>query len=118
LLPETSANSILVQSLAKRWWDTTHTFHIADREMIVSPHDFHRMFGLRCDGTIINLRGASSVDIGIELLRRRYSMDTIRYYDTKMEYRPLSSLTPDDCAQMARAFLLDILREYLFANGG
>ena len=29
LLPERLASTILVQSLAERWWDTTYTFHIA-----------------------------------------------------------------------------------------
>ena len=30
LLPKTTANIILVQSLAESWWDTTHTLHIVD----------------------------------------------------------------------------------------
>ena len=28
------------------WWDTIHTFHIAEREMTVTPYDFHHMTGL------------------------------------------------------------------------
>ena len=51
----TSTSAILVQSLAEKWWDTTHTFHIADREMTETPHDFHRMTSLRSDGMLINL---------------------------------------------------------------
>ena len=47
LLLESHASTILVQSLAERWWETTHTFHIADREMTVTPHDFHQMTNLR-----------------------------------------------------------------------
>ena len=46
LLPESHASAILVQSLAERWWDTTHTFHITDREMTVTLYDFHQMTGL------------------------------------------------------------------------
>ena len=61
LVPERSASAILVQTLAERWWDTTHTFHIVDREMTVTPHGFHRMTGLRFDGALINLEGESSV---------------------------------------------------------
>ena len=61
LLLKRSASAIMVHTLAKRWWDTTHTFHIADREITVTPHDFHHMIGLRCDGAIINLEGKSSV---------------------------------------------------------
>ena len=40
-LPKNHANGILVQSLAKRWWDTTNTFYIDEKEMTVTPHDFH-----------------------------------------------------------------------------
>ena len=43
LMPERSASVVLVQTLANRWWDTTHTFHIADQEMTITPHDFYRM---------------------------------------------------------------------------
>ena len=61
LLPEGSASSILVQTLVERWWDTTHTFHIADREMMVTPYDFHWMTGLRFDGSLIDLEGESGI---------------------------------------------------------
>ena len=46
LLLESHASAILVQSLAERWWDATHTFHTADMEMTVTPYDFHWMTGL------------------------------------------------------------------------
>ena len=59
LLLERSTSAILVQSLVERWWDTTHTFHIANREMTVTPHDFHYMTGFRCDRALINLVGES-----------------------------------------------------------
>ena len=45
-------------------------------------------------------------------------IDTIRYFDIKMDHKPLPQVTFEDCAQMARAFLLYILGPYLFANGG
>ena len=57
--------------------------------MTVTPHDFHRMTGLSCNGTVINLRGTSDIQPGIELLGRRYSTDMICYYDIEMDYRPL-----------------------------
>ena len=57
LLLETSTNVILVQCLAKRWWEIINTFHITDQEMTVTPHDFHHMTGLRCNGALINLEG-------------------------------------------------------------
>ena len=45
------------QCLTERWWDTTHTFHIAEREMTMTPRDFHLTTSLRYDGAIINLEG-------------------------------------------------------------
>ena len=58
------------------------------------------------------------MQLGIELLKRRYLMDTIYYYDIETDYKPLSYMTYDDCARMARDILLYILGAYLFANGG
>ena len=89
LLPERSTSTILVQSLTERWWDTTHTFHIANREMTVTPHDFHRMISLRCDGAIINLEGESGTQLVIDLLGRRCSTNMICYFDIKVDYRLL-----------------------------
>ena len=88
LLLERSTSAILVQSLVKRWWDTAHTFHIANREMTVTPCDFHYMIGVRCDGALINLEGESSIQLGIDFLRRRYTNDMIRYFNIKMDYKP------------------------------
>lgn len=53
LLLKRSPSAILVQSLADKWWDTTYTFHITNREMTVTPCDFHRMISLRCNGPLI-----------------------------------------------------------------
>lgn len=36
LLPKISASGVLVQALAERWWDTTHTFHIAKWEITMT----------------------------------------------------------------------------------
>ena len=60
LMLERSANTVLAQTLAKRWWDTTHTFHIADREMTITPHNFHCMTGLRFNGVLTRLEDNSS----------------------------------------------------------
>ena len=98
LLLERSVNAILVQSLAEKWWDTTPTFHIAKREIIVIPSDFHRMTSLRCDDTIINLEGKLGTRLVIDLLGRRYSLDTICYFDIKADYQPLPQETVVDCA--------------------
>lgn len=118
LLPERSTSAILVQILAKRWWDATRTFHIADREMIITPHDFHRMTSLRCDRALINLEGESGTQLGINLLGRKYTTDTIRYLDIEADYMLLPQVMVDDYTKMARAFLLYLLGAYLFANEG
>jgi len=80
LLLESSTSGILVQVLVDRWWDTTHTFHIARRELTVTPHDFHQITDLRADGSIINLEVKSSIQLGINLLGHRYSSEHICYF--------------------------------------
>jgi len=59
LLPERFTSAVLAQTLAERWWDITHTFHVADQEMIITPHDFHRMTGLQFDKVLISLEDES-----------------------------------------------------------
>ena len=88
LLLEQSASAILVQTLAEKWWDTTHTFYIADRDMIVTSNNFHHMTDLRCDRALINLERESSIQLGIELLRRRNTTETVYYFDIKADDRP------------------------------
>ena len=44
------------------------------------------MTGLRCDEALINLKGESGMHLGIELLRRRYSMDPICYFNIEIDY--------------------------------
>ena len=86
LLLEKSASATLVQCLIERWWDTTHTFHIAKREMTVIPYDFHRMTSLRFEGDIISLDSASGIQLGLNMLGRKYSTKTIRYFDLVSNY--------------------------------
>ena len=118
LLLKRSARAILVQTLVERWWDTTYTFPIADMEMTMTPHNFHNMTGLRCDEAFINLEGESGIRLGIDLLGRRYSNETIQYFDIKVDYKPLPQVTAENCAKMAKAILLYLLGAYLFPNGG
>ena len=118
LLPQRLASAILAQCPIERWWDTTHTFYIVEREMTVTPRDFHRMIGLRCDSVTINLDGKSGTRLVIDLLGRSYSLDTIYYFNIKVDYHPLPQEMAMYCAQMARAFLLYIIGAYLFPNRG
>ena len=66
--------------------DTSHTFHITKREMTVAPFDFFRMNGLSFEGVIISLDGVSSVQLGINMLGRKYSTKTIHYLDLVLDY--------------------------------
>lgn len=47
----------MVLALVERWWDTTHTFHIASREMTLTLHDTYRLTGLYYRGTSMKFRG-------------------------------------------------------------
>ena len=76
---ERSANAVLVQTLTKRWWDTTQTFHIVGQEMTITPHDFLRMTSLWFGGVSISLEDESGIQLGADLLGRRYATETIHY---------------------------------------
>ena len=118
LLPKKTASATLVQCLIERWWDTTYTFYIAEREMTVTPYDFYCMIGLSFEGAIISLDGTSGVQLSIDMLGRKYSTETIRYFDLVSDYMFLTQRTIEECVCMAKAFLLHLLGAYLFANGG
>jgi len=86
LLSERSTSAILVQCLIERWWDTSHTFHIVEREMTVTPYDFHRITSLSFEGPIVNLDSVLGVQLGLNMLGRKYSIETIRYFDLVLDY--------------------------------
>ena len=86
LMPKRSTSAVLAQTLAERWWDTIHTFHIAGWEMTITPYDFHCMTGLRFGGASISLEDESGVRLGAELPRRRYATKTIHYTDLEVDF--------------------------------
>lgn len=104
LLPERFASVILVQTLAERWWDTTHTFDIVDREMTIIPHDFHRKTGLWFDGASINLEGESSTRLGLEFFGRRYAIEMIRYTEIEANFMRRPQVAVEECVKMAKVF--------------
>ncbi|KAL0010961.1 hypothetical protein SO802_006069 [Lithocarpus litseifolius] len=87
-------------------------------EMTMTPLDFHHMNVRRYDGALINLEGEWGKQLGIDLLKRRYTTQMIRYFDIKANYRPLPQVTGNDYAKMARAFLLYLLKAFLSTNRG
>ena len=86
MLPKRSASAVLAQTLAERWWDTTHTFYIANWEMNITPYDFHCMTGLRFNGVSISLEDESGIQLGVNLLGWRYAIETIRYTDLEVDF--------------------------------
>ena len=117
LLPKKSASATLVQCLIERWWGTTHTFHIAKREMTMTPYDFYCMTGLSFEGAIIRLDDMSGIQLGLDMLGRKYSTETIHQFDLVSDYMFLLTRSTEECVRMARAFLLHLLQVYLFTNG-
>ena len=79
LLHKGSASGVLVYALTERWWNTTHTFYIADQEITMTPYDFHRMSDLRSHGPIINLEDEPGIQFGIDLLGHAHFSEHIRY---------------------------------------
>ena len=54
--------------------------------MIVTPYDFYHMTSLNFEGAIINLDNVSSVQLGIDMLGRKYSPESICYFDLVLDY--------------------------------
>ncbi|KAK9998001.1 hypothetical protein SO802_017604 [Lithocarpus litseifolius] len=52
------------------------------------------------------------------MLGRKYSTETVRYFDLVSNYVFLPQKTTEECICIAKAFLLHLLGAYLFANGG
>jgi len=109
-MPERSASAALAQALVERWWDTTYTFHITDQEMTITPHNFHRMTGLWFDRVSISLEDKLGTQLGVELLERRYATKTIYYTNLKVDFMGCPQGTTKEFAQMAKVFLLYLLR--------
>ena len=117
LLLERSTSATLVQCLIKKWWDTTHTFHITEKEMTVTPYNFYRMTGLSFEGAIISLDSVSSIQLGLDMLGRKYFTETIHYFNLVLDYMLLPQRTMEERNHIAKAFLLHLLGAYIFGNG-
>ena len=107
-----------MQCLIERWWDTTYTFHITKREMMVTPYDFYHMTGLSFKRAIINLDSVSGIQLGLDMLGTKYSIEIIHYFDLVSDYMLLPQRIMEEHVWMARAFLLHLLGAYLFTNDG
>ena len=65
----------------------------------------------------INLDVVSGIQLGLDMLGRKYSTETIHYFDLVSNYILLPQKNTKERVHMARAFLLHLLGAYLFANG-
>ena len=86
--------------------------------MMMTPYDFYCMTSLSFKGAIISLDSKLGIQLGLDMLRRKYSIQTICYFDLVSNYMFLPQKTMEECVRMARVFLLHLLGAYLFANGG
>ena len=84
----------------------------------MTPYDFYRMTGLSSEGAIISLDGVSSIQLGLDMLGRKYSTKTIHYFDLVSDYMLLSQRTTKECIRMAMAFLLYLLEAYFSLMAG
>jgi len=87
----------VLSTLSKRRWDITHAFHISGQEMTITPHDFHHSTSLRFDGVPINLKDKSGIQLGIDLLGRRYATETIHYTDLEADFMCRPQGTAEEC---------------------
>lgn len=85
---------------------------------MVPPYDFDRMTSLSFERAIINLDGVSGIQLGLDMLGRKYPIETIYYFDLMSNYMLLPQRTKEERIRMARAFLLHLLGAYIFTNGG
>ena len=84
--------------------------------MTVTPYDFFCMISFSFKGAIISLDGVSGVQLGINMLGRKYCTKTIHYFDLVSNYMFPPQRTMEECVCLPRAFLLYLIRAYLFAN--
>ncbi len=66
--PTETVRKVLLCTLVERWWDTTHTFHIAGVKMTITPYDIYRLTGLRVDGITPTFPGRFRPDRGSTLV--------------------------------------------------
>ena len=64
--------------------------------MIVTPYDLYRMTSLSFEAVIINLDDVSSIQLGLDMLGRKNSIETICYFDLVSDYMLLPQRTMEE----------------------
>ena len=76
------------------------------------------MTGLSFEGTFTNLDGVSGIQLGLDMQGRKYSIETIHYFELVSDYMFLPQRTMEEHVRMARAFLLHLLERHGEPTGG
>ncbi|XP_062085292.1 protein MAINTENANCE OF MERISTEMS-like [Humulus lupulus] len=113
----------LMQALAKKWWDTTHTFIFEQLgEMTITPKDFSAITGIPVYGRpikIIDKHIHRKKDTIRRLLGRPLAFVNQRRVDINwlyQSYKNMSTTTEEDIDILSRVFILALLGGTLFAR--
>ena len=113
----------LIQSLAERWWDTTHTFHFEHvGEMTMTPTDFSAITGLRVSGKPLvttDKKSYKDKDLRIALLGYQiaeWEEDCVSVEWLYATYSYMECKDEKDVLIMVRAFLLALIGCAMFSN--
>ncbi|PON93795.1 Aminotransferase-like mobile domain containing protein [Trema orientale] len=114
--------SALIQCLAEKWWNTTHTFHLDNLgEMTMTPKDFAGITGLTFSGKSLKLdksihrnKKIMQMLMGEPILdQRAWSVEVGWLYQT---YRIFPCKTGEEEDIVVRAFILALIGSTLFAR--
>ncbi|PON60694.1 Aminotransferase-like mobile domain containing protein [Parasponia andersonii] len=115
-------DSGLLQSLAERWWDTTHTFHFEQfGEMTMTPKDFSSITAIPVTGRPIIFdsrvhynKKAIANYLGLPMETMNCKLITVDWmYQT---YKGMPCITKEQTNIVARAFLCALLGSTLFGR--
>ena len=81
-------------------------------------YDIHKLTSLKSHGPAFHLGDAFRRALTVELLGCAYPNEIVWYYLLSRDFASHSQVTPEDGAQIAKAFLLHVVRAMLFANVG
>jgi hypothetical protein len=115
--PTKTAKKSLLCALVERWWDTTHTFHIAGVEMTITPYDMYRLTGLRVDRIVPTFSAfPTRVRPNREYLSISLGATSADLPTVMRTFVEAPQTTVEESTRMARAFLLYLIGMTLDCN--